>query len=124
MARFRFLDGRRVAFAETGLMPIGVGFGRFAGRVELGDLLRRQMPADGVEIILELFLVTCADDDACDRRAMEQPVKRDLGHGFAGLFRDIIECIDDAEKALVIDGWPFVRGLMEATRFGQRRTGV
>ncbi len=58
------LHRRRVALGETGLMPIWVGFRRFAGGIEPRDLLRRQIPADGAEIVLELLFITRSDDDA------------------------------------------------------------
>ena len=45
-------------------MPIWVGRGKFAGRIELRDLFAGEIPADGAEVLPELLFVTRADNDA------------------------------------------------------------
>jgi len=91
------LHGRRIAFRETTLVPIWIGLGRRARSVELFDLIRRQIPANGAEVILELLLVARANDDARNGRAMKQPIQSDLRDRFPRFFRDAVESIDDAE---------------------------
>ena len=62
-------DRRRVALGEAALVPVGIGRRRGAGGVEPGDLLRRQVPADGAEVLAQLLLVAGADDDVRDASA-------------------------------------------------------
>ena len=44
-------------------MPIGINRRDLAGLVERGDLVGCQIPADGIEVLAQLFLVSCSDDD-------------------------------------------------------------
>src|SRR5580658_6518502 len=92
---------RGIAFPELSLVPIGIGKRAIAGRVQLCHLLRRQSPADGAEILLQLLLVPRADDHRRDGRPLQQPVERDLRDQLAGLPGDLVERIDDAEEMLV-----------------------
>lgn len=64
-------DRGRIALHELPLMPIGVGERALAGGVQLGDLLRRQAPADGSQVLLQLRLVAGADDHRRDGRPLQ-----------------------------------------------------
>jgi len=50
--------------SELDLMPIRVGRGQFARRIELRYLFAGEIPADGAEVLPELLFVTRADNDA------------------------------------------------------------
>ena len=119
-ARRRYQPGVRqpVARAEFsrsgrwGWIPLGVsrslvpvGIRRICGArgVELGDLFRGQAPADCAQILAELLLVACAEDDRRDRGAPENPVEGDLWDRLVGFERDHSERIDDAEEVFVGD---------------------
>src|ERR1035441_4632968 len=52
----------RVAFQELAIVPVGVAQREVAGGVEPGNLLRRETPADGAEVLPQLLLVARADD--------------------------------------------------------------
>src|SRR5262245_11731421 len=67
--------GRRIPLRELSLVPVGIRRGRGAGGVQPGDLRRREIPADGAEVLAQLLLVARADDDAGDGRPLEQPVE-------------------------------------------------
>ena len=45
------IDRRRVALGEPPLVPVGIGRRDGAGRVQPGDLLRRQVPADRAQVL-------------------------------------------------------------------------
>jgi hypothetical protein len=45
-------------------MPIRVGRGQFARRIELRYVFAGEIPADGAEVLPELLFVTQADSDA------------------------------------------------------------
>jgi hypothetical protein len=105
----RFLrDAHRkgVALGKPGLMPIRVCERHHARVVEPADLIARERPADGAEIVRELRFVARTDDDVRDRGPREQPVERDLRDRLAGFGRDVIERIDDAIEILLGDGGP------------------
>lgn len=87
-------DGEGVAFAELGLVPVGVGERNGAGGVELGYLFGGELPAYGGEVLFELLFGTGSDDDGGDGGAAEDPVEGDLGDGLAGLGGDFVEGID------------------------------
>jgi len=48
---------KRIAFIELRLVPVRVRRRHGAGRIEHGDLRRRQVPSDGAEILAKLFLI-------------------------------------------------------------------
>ena len=87
-------------------MPVRIRRRRRARGVERGDLSRRQVPADGPEILPQLLLVARANDERRDRWALQQPVQRDLRHGLAGLGGHDVERIDDLVERLVLTGGP------------------
>ena len=70
------------------MMPVRVDARTFAGGVEKFDLIGWEVPADSAEVFFELFFGACADDEAGDGRALQEPVEGDLGDGFAGFFGD------------------------------------
>ena len=56
---------RRVESREAFLTPVGevgIGRGHDARGIELGDLVGRERPADGTEVLAQLLLVACAYD--------------------------------------------------------------
>src|SRR3954451_13214797 len=59
-----------------------------ARRVERGDLLIAQHPADRAEILAKLLFVAGTDDYRGHGRAAQEPVDRDLGYGLPGFGRD------------------------------------
>src|SRR6185503_9799124 len=121
-----FLHRRRIALDEARLMPVWIGLGRLARGIERGDLLAGQRPSDGAEVLAQLRLVARADDDRGDRRALQQPVQRNLRHGLPGLLRDVIEGIDDSIQQVVRHRWPEVGGDLraESRRLRQRRAAA
>src|SRR5687768_15611538 len=77
-------DGRRVQQGEAVLgavRVVGIGDRAGAGGVEPGDLVGRQGPADGAEIVAQLRLVAGPDDHRRHGRPPQQPVEGDLRHG-------------------------------------------
>jgi hypothetical protein len=56
------LDRRRIAFGEYALVPVRIGQGNGARIVQLLHLVRREIPADGAEILSELLFVARPDD--------------------------------------------------------------
>ena len=62
---------RGVAFLEDGLVPIGVGQGHLAGRIQRLYLLGREVPVHGAQILAQLLLVAGADNDGGHRRPLQ-----------------------------------------------------
>lgn len=85
-------------------------------------MLGGEAPADGTEVVKELFFVAGADDEGRDCRAGEEPVEGDLGDGLAGFFGDFIEGIDDGVEVFLrhlgATGDGFL--VLEAAVFGER----
>src|SRR5688572_1742547 len=79
------LHGRRIAFGEPALVPVRVWQRHLAGGVEPRHLIARQVPADGAQVLPQLFFVARADDERGNRGPLEQPVRRALRHGLGGL---------------------------------------
>ena len=115
------LHGFGVSFGEAALVPVGVGGGEVAGGVEFGDLIFGEVPAGGGDVLAELFFVAGADDEGGDGGALEEPVEGDLGDGFAGLFGDFIEGVDDFVEIVVGDLGAHVEVelVAEASFFGE-----
>ena len=85
------------------MMPIGIDGLLFAGAVECGDLIGAQIPAFGGEILAELLFVAGSDDDRRNGGALQEPVQGDLRDGFACLFRDGVEGVDNLVEIFVGD---------------------
>src|SRR5215470_9817255 len=86
--RRRSGDRRRIALGEAALMPVGIGQRGRARCVQLRNLFRRQVPADGTEILAQLLLIARADDDVRDGWPLQQPVEGDLWHALTGFLGD------------------------------------
>ena len=84
-------------------MPVGIDERKLAGGVEPGDMLGRQAPADGPQVLHELPCVARADDKGGDGGAAQKPVERDLGDGLAGLGGDLVDGGHDFEQMLFGD---------------------
>lgn len=91
-----------ITFREMRVLPVGVDSWFGAGRIQPGDKLRGQAPADGAEIFPQLRLVARADDHAGHARPAQHPIDRDLGDRLAGFPRRFIERIDDPMDQRVI----------------------
>ena len=113
-------DVERDAFGEAALVPIGVGGNEIAGGVELGDLLGREFPAGGGEILAELAFVAGAENNAGDGGAAQEPVERDSGNAFAGFLGDGVDGIHDLVDVLIGDGRTSVGGFVETALLGER----
>src|SRR5581483_10647963 len=96
------LYGLGVALRESPLMPVRVDRRNDAGFIEFRDLLSRQVPAGGSEVLAELLLVAGAHDDSRDGGALQQPVERDLRNGFAGFFCDFFERVHHTIQVFVL----------------------
>jgi hypothetical protein len=84
-------------------MPVGIDGLLLAGAVEFSDLIGSQIPAFGGQILAKLLFVSSADNDRRDGRALQKPVQSNLRNGFAGLFGDRVQSVDDVVKVLVGD---------------------
>ncbi len=73
-------------------MPVRVGGRDLAGLVERRDLLGSEIPANCAEIVFELLLVASANDDACHRGTLQQPVQGDLRDRLARLTKGNLQC--------------------------------
>ena len=78
-------------------MPVRIRLG-VALAASSFSICRRQLPADGAQVLAQLLFVARADDHARDRRPLEQPVERDLRHRLAGLLGDRVEGVDDRDR--------------------------
>src|SRR6476660_1149552 len=98
------LRGWVAVAGETLLMPMRVRQRERADFVEAFDFGVGKIPGCGGEVVAELLLVARADDDGIDAGFARYPVQCDLRNRNATLGGDLGENIDDAEKALLIDG--------------------
>jgi hypothetical protein len=112
------LHGDGIALGELALVPVGVdGLGGACG-VEFGDLFFGEVPADGTEVLAELFFVACAHDDIGYGGALEEPVERDLRNGLAGFFGDLLDRVHDFVEIFVFDLRAEFSGFVQARNFG------
>ena len=111
-------DRRRIALDELALVPIRIDGRTVAGFVELRDLLGRQLPADGEQVLAELLFVAGADDDVVYGRALKEPVQ---GYDWDWLFDFFchgLERIDDLVQVFVFDLRAEVGSFVQAAFFG------
>src|SRR5579863_7390709 len=118
------LHRQRITLREPALVPIRISGRHRARRIELRDLLGRQVPADRAEILAQLLFIARADQHRRDRGPLQQPVERDLRHRLAGLLRHFFDRIENAEQVVVRHRRPHVGGLGLADRRGQRRSAL
>ena len=98
---------RRIALGEAPLMPIGIGQRAvWLTASNRADLIGREMPAHGSQVLPQLLLVACADDHGRHGRPREHPIDRDLRHGLARLGGNLVECVDDPIDVFVDAGGP------------------
>ncbi len=82
-------------------MPIRINRRCFAGSIEFGDLFRREFPTDGTKVGAKLIFIARTDDQRGNRRALQQPVERDLRNGLAGFLGDLVNRIHHRVEILV-----------------------
>ena len=104
-------------------MPVRVRVGCLAGRVQRLDLLRRQFPALGSQILSQLFFVARAHDDCRHRGPLQQPVQRDLRNGLTGFFRNFVDCIHHLVQIFIGHRRAHIRGLVQAAPSGAAGRG-
>src|SRR5260221_512810 len=90
-----------IELREAALVPVRISQRRGAGGIEFRNLRRRQVPAERTELLAQLLFVSRTDDDRGDRRALQQPVQRNLRHGLSGFPGHLVQCIADIEDMLV-----------------------
>src|ERR1700722_16167400 len=101
-------------------MPIRIGSRNLASCIELRDLLDRQIPAYGTEVLFQLLFIASTNDDGRDGRPLEQPVQPNLRDSLAGVLRHGIERIDNLVQILVRHRWTIAGRLRETAYFRQR----
>ena len=79
------------------LVPVRVSRLRVASGVGFGDVFFGEVPADGAEVLAELFFIAGVHDDVGCRGTLQEPVERDLRNGLARFFRDCFDGVYDSK---------------------------
>src|SRR4051812_23976657 len=77
-------DRRRIALGDSCLVPVGINAWRRTRGIKTRQLGGSELPAEGAQILPELFLVPRSNDYVGDGGSLQQPVDRNLRYGLAG----------------------------------------
>ena len=116
-------DGVAIGELEP-LVPVGVDGLGGAGGVEFGDLVFGEVPADGGEILAELFFVAGAHDDVGYGGALQEPVQGNLRNALARFFRDFLDSVHNLIEIFVFDLGAGFGGFVQAGDFGNRASAA
>src|SRR5580658_1018213 len=78
-------------------------------------MVRGEIPADGAEVLFELLLVACTDNDGRYGRTLQQPIEGNLRHTLPGLSSNFVQGIDYTIQVFIADGRPVLRRGRQAT---------
>src|SRR5262249_47697043 len=96
------LNRRRGLIARgAALVAIGVSGVSRPGLVKLRDLIRREVPSDGPEVVAQLLFVSGPDNHRRHCRTLQEPVERDLWNRFSGLLGNRIQRIDNSVEVFI-----------------------
>ena len=114
--------GRPLEAVDQPVHVVRIGERQPAGALERGDLLGRQLPARGTEVVLELADVSGAQDRRRDAGLAEEPVESHLCRAPAQLGGQPCDCARHGEVAVAQA--PLGLGLGGAEpRVGMQRAG-